>query len=165
MRIDQFVSEAVVALSGCLCEKLAEQGWPEPCFCGPLPGEQVPFDYCDECSGGMAWVRLSGITPIDDPNLVANVSCVQMFAVGIEMGMVVGAALPTENAVGSLDLPSTVTLLTETLRQHQQMGVMHEALTCCTLPGFEKIRDLTYAPIGPDGGCVGGLWTGTITLV
>jgi hypothetical protein len=41
---------------------------------------------------------------------------------------------------------------------------MHHVLTCCALTMKEKVSALSYTPIGPDGTCLGGIWTGVIPV-
>jgi len=153
------VNAIVIELADCLCQEIRNRDMPEPCFCGVLPGDTAPLVYCNACEGGQAWVRLVGI---GEPEQVIPLNnCVGILAVQIEMGMVFGW-LPVDDDGEPKDMAAS---LAATERQINEMDVMFTALTCCGLSIQEKVSALSYTPVGPDGTCLGGIWTGMVAVV
>ena len=154
------LAETVLELAACLCRGVEEAEGPDVCFCGVLPGETVTLDYCNECSNGlcgMAWVRMinrfpSQTLPTPDETLR---SCVSPMAVLVEVGIV--RCAPTEGPEGG---PPTVSQwLDVSLQQYADADIMRIALQCCL--GTKDWVLGSYAPVGPQGGCVGGTWQAT----
>lgn len=154
------IAVALAALSECLCAELTAVAL-VPCWCGVLPGQEVALDYCSPCESGqcgMAWVRLDLTFPADPfPLQVLDASCEKPLAYRIEMGVAQcvtvnddGEPLSTEQALD--------TLVSQTLA----MEAMRRALSCCT-KDFEVVIE-GYQPFGPQGGCVGGVWSAYVGL-
>lgn len=140
----------------CLCERLQdsarEGGAPMPCICTVLPGAVVPYDYCE--AGGSAWSRVVGIVPITSD--IGDYTCATEYEVTIEVGILRCAPMLGANN----ELPSDAEQTAAAMQQYADMGLMHAALTCCTVPSrFDGPAVGSYVPLGPDGGCVGGSWT------
>lgn len=168
--MERRVNELLVGLASCLCSELrsaaAECGGVAPCFCSVLPGNAVAFDYCDEgrCdeNNGMAWSRLVGITNLSDP---VNPTCVTTYQITVEVGVLRSAPLFDESG----EPPGAEEQLASSLQQVFDMGVLHKVLTCCSLgdepdDAFGDRVLGEYVPLGPEGGCVGGVWNATWTL-
>lgn len=154
--IERKVMTLLTSLSACLCgevQKRVNAGDMDAlCFCGVLPGNEVPFDYASE---GMAWVRVSMITPM--PVETSGRVCAMEYDVTVQMGMLRCAPTIDDNG----DLPDVEEMLTSTGAQHRDMGLMHQVITCCdTGIGSDPVI-IDYAPVGPEGGIVGGAWSAT----
>lgn len=151
-----------------LLEVIRERGWKDPCMIALLPGADVPFDYCENdggCGeGGMAWVRLVTITPLLNPDGTSSGTCTTGMDMAFEMGMLMGAP-PVREVGDQIILPSSDENTIASIRQYEQMDAMYEALTCTALSGGFTPSVTNYTPIGPQGGCVGGIWTATIAII
>lgn len=154
--IEVRVGALLTNLAACLCAELAtaseESGIPAPQLCTVLPGSAVAFDYCD--NGGMAFSRLVGIAPV-----VTNASrCATEFEVSVDVSIMRCAPMIGEEG----ELPTAAEQLAASMLQNFDMGVLHKVLTCCKVPdSFMDLTLGTFVPIGPEGGCLGGVWTGT----
>lgn len=157
----QRVESILVELADCLCQEIKARDMPEPCFCGVLPGDEAPLMYCNACQGGQAWVRLVGIgTPTGEAEIPLN-NCTGILAVQIEMGMIAGFVNVDDDGE-AVDFSMQ---LAATERQLNEMDTMYHVLTCCTLSMREKVSALAYTPMGPDGTCLGGIWTGVVPVI
>jgi len=155
------VESVLIELADCLCQEIKKREMPEPCFCGVLPGDEAPLVYCNACRGGQAWVRLVGVgEPMGDFTIPTNV-CAGVIIVQIEMGMVHGY-LPVDGDGEPADMSRA---LAATTRQLDEMDAMYHVLTCCPLTMQEKVSSLSYTPVGPDGTCLGGIWSGIIPVI
>lgn len=155
------VEADLLALLECLAAQMGQEGLPDPCFLGMLPGEAVPLNYCDNCGDGMAWVRLVAIgAPTDADPQAAGSTCYNPLAATVEVGIIRGIVVIHED--GSPATPDEQ--MTAFREQMAGMRAMHRTLTCCDLPSGESIGELNYTPMGPEGGCVGGTFTGTIRI-
>ena len=132
------------------------------CLLALMPGEVVPFDYCDRCDNGMAWVRLVSIQPSEDQvDQRFESRCYASLSATVEVGHIFAAPWPDADG----DLPEEHEQTDATLRQIECADVMLTALLCTELPDDVAASRPTYTPIGPEGGCVGGAWTATIGLI
>jgi hypothetical protein len=130
----------------------SEHGITKPCIISPLPGALVAFDYCED--GGMAWARLVTIEPVQDLDPFA--ACATMYDVTVEIGVL--RCAPTLHEDGSL--PSREEQIAASLLQNHDMGVLHKVFSCYAAPkAFEGPAIGIFQPVGPDGGCLGGVWT------
>lgn len=155
------VNSILIELADCLCREIKDRGMPDPCFCGVLPGDEAPLVWCNACEGGQAWVRLIGVgTPNADIDIPMN-RCMGVLAVQIEMGMVFGW-LPVDEDGEAKDMSDNLAAVE---RQTAEMDVMYRVLTCCNLTIDESVSNLGYAPVGPNGTCLGGVWTGVVPVV
>lgn len=154
---DTRVWPILVELKDCLCQELTNSELlPSDCFCGIVPGEEVPYDY----GKGMAWVRLTGANPSRTfPNTaVYTTGCGAPLAFGVEVGAI--ACIPGLSPTGGFP---TAEVREEAARvQVTTMQAMRRAITCCLPKGLEVVLQ-NYVPVGPEGGVVGGTWTAAIS--
>jgi hypothetical protein len=166
-REDPSIYPALVALSGCLCNELAASGLPTPCFCGVLPGANVPMAYCGECvagvsdangCGGQAWVRLEQVFPsVIFPTPAENTVCNTGLVASIEIGVLRCMQVIEESG----EAPSLDEQVRATRLQLADMQAMRRAVLCCDWRADSDLQLLltSYTPVGPEGGCVGGTWS------
>lgn len=175
--MERRIDELLIGLASCLCSTLraaASEGHSqEPCFCGVLPGAAVAQDYCDgglcEDKGGMAWTRLVSVQarqeqgPGGESGTLAPNQCVTVYDVTVEIGVLRSAPMPDEEG----EPPSVSEQLAASMLQNSDMGVMLSVIGCCDeVPdslGDPVIGE--YVPVGPEGGCVGGAWSATWSLL
>ena len=154
---DTTVWPLLVELKDCLCQELTDAELkPSDCFCGIVPGADVPYDY----DNGMAWVRLTGANPSRTfPNTaVFSNGCGAPLAFGVEVGSL--SCIPGLSPGGGFP---TDDVREEAARvQITTMQAMRRAITCCMPRGLEILLQ-GYIPVGPDGGLVGGIWTASIS--
>lgn len=157
---DRTVWPLLTSLADCLCQQITDSGLPETCFCGIFPGEQVPFDYCDGCEDnlcGQAWVRLATMFPSAIfPTLDITAKCTSPLAIQLEIGIVRCAPMPTSDGTA----PSLQDQLEASALQIADAMAMRRAIMCCAKVNSRRDNLLVgYTPVGPIGGCVGGVWT------
>lgn len=155
------LAAAVASLVECLCKALAEEGAGPTCFCGVVPGDQVAWDYCGECSGGncgMGYVKVNSVFATSTfPGGREFSKCNAYLAVELTVGALRCAPMPDEDGA----LPSEEEMQESWLATVADMGAIHRAIACC---GFSDYFLGNYEPQGPQGGCVGGEWTVTVLL-
>jgi hypothetical protein len=167
MREDVRFWPALLELASCLCAEIAEAGLPEPCFCGILPGDLVPLDYCQECDGGkcgMAWVRtvniqeqrVSRYDSMEGSSIRAR-NCTAPLDMIVEVGVTRCAPMPESDGTP----PSMAEQLDSARLVMADQAAALRAIRCC-LDSKYPIRVGTWLPMGPSGGCIGGAWTVTI---
>jgi hypothetical protein len=159
--------EAAVEILDQLRREIEFEGWELPCILTVMPGSAVAFDYCNQCEQGMAWVRVAEVTQVLAADQTSTGQrCATAWEATVEVGMIRGAKLPTEDALGMLKLPDAIEQFNMADLQFEEMGVMFKAL--CTVE-FEKAVGpavaTSYSPVGPEGGCVGGVWLATVGLI
>jgi hypothetical protein len=162
-REDTKVWPLLTQLATCLCQELASSGLPEPCFCGVVPGE-VALDFCDACEdgscGGTAWVSANSMTPALSMGLLAPTRC----SVGlIDMVFQVGVVRCAPMADDSGTPPDGAAYLAAAELQMADMAASLRAIVCCLDDQLPVIGGWTS--YGPEGGCVGGVWTATLQAV
>lgn len=122
------------------------------------PGTAVVFDFGPESDcRGTAWVRLVSANPTASfpaPDTTVN-NCISLLAYTVEMGALFPAPV-MEETLGAFILPEDIELFEASMRQVREMTMMHKALKAAAIP--EKVLG-DYAPIGPEGGVLGGTWT------
>lgn len=157
----QRLSETLLSMVDCLTaslEAIEEAGGPGVCISTLLPGDTVPLDYCageDDC-GGMAWVRLMGITPDQMVDTTTTRSCWQPMEAMVEVGVVRGYEFDGEA------LPSEDAQLGMSIRQIDDAAAVARAIQCCSAE--YEIQVQAYEPTGPEGGCYGGRFTVRVPL-
>lgn len=112
----------------------------------------------DECCTGLAWVRVQGIVPVDDPFDTAVGNCFShRRRVTLEMG--------TARCVswGTVQFPTSCEAWTEAAIKMDADNLTMEQALCCfrdtvaTLPfSPDGIAIGDYEPFGPDGICLRG---------
>jgi hypothetical protein len=151
------LEDRLLALATCLCAEIeANPVTPGVCFCGLVPGALVAFDYMGDCGAqcGMAWVRIANAYPsqiIGAPSVVPG-NCANALGLDVEVGIV--RCIPGLDEDGTP--PGEDALLASTLWQMEDANTMRRAIMCCE--GSRGFLLGPYAPIGPDGGLVGGSW-------
>jgi len=147
------VTEVMAALADCVCTEV--NAIAPTCWCGMTAGTDVAWDYCGECDGGhcgMAWVRLVGVTPYDIfPFPVIDPGCARPLAALIEVGAL--RCIPTLADGAPLD---EATMAEVTALQMADMWALRRAVLCC---GYRDLALNVYDPLGPQGGCIGGVWS------
>lgn len=153
-------------LASCLCAELESSGLPSTCFCGVFPGAAAPFDYCGPgCSGGgcgQAWTRLSQASPSSSfpaSDIFRIGNCASPLAFEAEIGIARCAPMPDERG----NLPSLSNQLDASRLQVADMQAMRRAVQCCAKASRKDMMLGSYIPFGPEGGCVGGIWTVAIS--
>lgn len=102
----------------------------------------------------MAWSCLVGLTPVQTNDPFS--SCAVEYEVTAELGVL--RCAPTLHEDNTL--PTMAEYVATSLLQNADMGLMHNLLSCWTAPpSFTGPAIDSFIPIGPDGGCVGGIWT------
>ena len=147
----------LIRLRDCLCATLDDWGLPEPCFCGVVAGAAVPIDYTGSCTGkqGMAWVRLASVAPmVVYSDTGSPIQCSMPLTATIEVGVV--RLAPTLNSRG--EPPTVEQQLVAAELTTNDMSAAHSAIACCFAPNSRDVRVLTWNPMGPEGGAVGGAW-------
>lgn len=158
---DPLVWPLLTDLASCLCRQITELGLPEPCFCGVLSGDSVALDYCQPCGVkcGMAWVRLAGIVPQSTGTQISRSArgCPAQLEVSVEVG--IARCAPVADARGN---PPTMDAQLDAARlQAADMNAARRAVQCC----FDGDATLdAWAPLGPQGGCIGGAWLVTVEV-
>lgn len=158
------LAEAVLLLKECLCEQLAlkvARGVSQDvCICFIAAGDNTPFDYCgpDQCREdqcGQAWVRVQTVIPLV-PDFEGRAVCDAPLQAVVEVGIT-----RCETAIfDGHSLPDEEAHLADVLTQLEDFGTLRAALRCCDLAGGMG----EYVPLGPEGGCVGGMFTVTIDI-
>lgn len=147
-------------LVGAIDSEFQSSGIDKPAFLGILPGQLVAFDYCggDEC-GGQTWVRLSSLYPSNNfPATDPTLNTWGTMAAVIEVGTVRCAPLPDRGD----EFPTAEQYLDATREALADMAAMRRAI-CKYLSSIERDFILNpYVPVGPEGGCLGGIWTVTV---
>lgn len=159
----------ITELAACLCTELEAAGF-TMCFCGLMPGGEVPLDFCgNECDtegcGGQGWVRVISVFASNDfPIPSESPVCGTGRAATIEVGHAMCAPTPDDDGN-----PPTVTQQYEaTFRQMASMDAMWRAIACCFASSRSKADKSyilgEYTPIPAGGGCLAAVWTLTVEL-
>jgi hypothetical protein len=162
--IDDPAYQRVIELSACLCTAITDAELPEPCYCGPFFGGDVPFDHCEGCSGGkcgQAWVRLVQSYPsLVFPTPTDVGTCASPLAYEWEIG--IARCAPTLDDAGNP--PTLEQNMDATRLQYADMRAMRRAIQCCWGDGGGDFDDReyvlgVYSALPVQGGCVAGVWT------
>lgn len=126
-----------------------------------MPGDTAIANYGIESCGGMLWVRL-GIanTTVAFPSSDVTVNnCSHSLAFTAEVGILRPSHEPdVGEAFQQVELPTDEELMEDARLQIGDITTMHRALKAVGQEMDDFIIQ-TYAPIGPEGGIVGGTWT------
>lgn len=166
IREEARVLPILTELSACLCTELEAAGF-TMCFCGLMPGGEVPLDYCggdcdvDGC-GGQAWVRVVSIFPSTNfPELADAATCATRRAMVVEVGHAMCAPQPDNDGTP----PGVQAQYDATFQQMASMDAMWRAIACCF--GANQDRDYVlgeYAAIPAGGGCLAAIWNVTVEV-
>jgi len=160
---DTLAFPLAVELLGCLCAEMPDTVGGDVCWCGLLPGQLVPMDYC-QCEGtncGQAWVRIVSVYPSQQfpRQSIDYRSCADPLAVELNAGVFRCFPGLDENLH-----PPTVDQQLEAVRvQMSDQAAIRRAIQCCF--GTDKKRPAIlgrYTPLGPAGDCGGGYWAVTV---
>lgn len=133
---------------------------PGPCTSSVIPGDVLALDYIgDECDS-FAWTRITSVFPSRAfPQPDESPSKLLVFATGIEVGLVRRMEIPDN---GEPVAPEDQYEIART--QMADMRAMLQAL--CEYAGDDTpLLVGQYAPLGPEGGVVGGTWNATIGAI
>jgi len=151
----------LTGLASCLCAELGDS----LCFCGVLPGDATPLDYCGACDGaacGQAWVRLVSVIPILDTSTgSASNPCGAPLQAAVEVGVARCAPMPGDDG----EAPTMADQLEASLQQVADMRAGLRAIRCCNSYGSKDFDIVEWTPIGPEGACLGGAWLITLREV
>ncbi|HEY6416443.1 MAG TPA: hypothetical protein VIX41_09405 [Acidimicrobiales bacterium] len=153
------VAPLLLDLVDCMCNELAVTGAGALCWCGLWPGLEVSWEYCGECGSahcGMGFVHLVGINPYEEfPAPVVDLRCTLPLAAQVEIGAL--RCLP-QRVDGAVLEPAQMADVA--LAQISDAWALRRSLLCCgTTYALGE-----YLPVGPAGGCVGGIWTAWLAL-
>lgn len=160
VEMDQVVDDTaawpiITHLTECLCRQVALAGLGSMCICSPMPGAGVAADYVED-GQGMAWVRLAGAYPsVAFPTLDETGVCWSPLAIALEVGVLLCAPVIGERG----ELPGVVDQMQTTRLQMAALAAMRKAVQCCFPASARDVVLGAYAPVGPEGGVVGGAWT------
>jgi hypothetical protein len=149
--LDEVLHLLTDPVSGCAIE-------PPPCRVSLYPGIEVAWDTCEVNAAGdngQLWANLLGTPTITDEGPCQTVQWAG------EIGIVRCAAGPRESSSGEYIPPSVEAVTADALRQAQDADAIWRALACCESRS-ERVRGMvltSWRPVGPQGGCVGGIWT------
>jgi hypothetical protein len=164
---DKQVWPLVVDLASCVCAELDKASLPATCFCGVIPGD-VSYDYCgNDCAegvcGGMAWVSPKLLIPSQQLATSQGIGVASRrcqfpdLTLAVEVGIVRCAPMPD----GDGSPPSLADYLDAAQLQLADMAALERALLCCQKD--PPVLD-AWNSVGPDGGCLGGVWTAAFPL-
>lgn len=155
------IYDRLSALASCLCAEILnpDNGVPDVCFCGIVPGEGVPAEYAGDCNTkcGIAWVRLVSVYPSNQVGVLITEpgNCAFGLGIDIEMGMLRCIEVGGEDG----SPPSAAELLAASQLQVADALLMQRALYCCTAIPQKEVILGTYQSLGPEGGLVGGAYS------
>jgi hypothetical protein len=127
------------------------------------PGGAVAWD---DCCDGQVWVRLISIGPATGrrtSSFTAILPCgVTLWTVEVGIGVLRCAATLDDSG----HAPSPAALTADTLQMTQDQANLSMAIQCemTQLQEVEKLSPVSWLPLGPDGGCVGGEWRVTVLV-
>jgi len=144
------------SLATCLCAQIAEDGSPEPCFCGVMAGDHIipSFSICQE-KNGMAWVRLTSAYPASGVGIQNQTAKNCGSELGIEVEIGIMREMPYGSDTG--EPPTPEEFLAASRLQTADMFSMIRAVNCCD--AIEDYILSTYTPHGPRGLSIGGTFT------
>ena len=122
------------------------------------------FANWDECCAGQVWSRLASVETLTTPKLghSPQLPCRRSWVVNAMVG-VLRCATSVDNS-GRLPSPAAVTA--DSMQVVADQAALLNAVHCCVpdLPGVLAIELDRWQSLGPDGGCLGGEWSLTLTV-
>lgn len=151
--LPDFILEPLNDLVQCVCQ---EVNLVKPvCECMLVPGQQVAWYYCGECSQGqcgMAWVRVMAVFPYQTfPSPAVDTRCHLPLALTCEVGVVRCMPMPGDDGTP----PTKADMEEAALLQTADMLAIYRAVVCC---GATYKAVAGWQAVGPQGDCVGGFW-------
>jgi len=149
------------ALADCLEAQMEAAGLPPVCFLGVIPGQALIADYSGDCEDvcGMAWVRVATYYPsqtIGAQDITLG-NCAAGLGADIEVGIL--RCMPMDED------PITEEEALEVYRlQFKDAEAARKAIVCCDQLHRRDYILGAYAPMGPLGGMVGGVWRASVGL-
>lgn len=134
------------------------------------PGLTVPWDdCCPDCGGaeGQAWVGVGPAGMFPAGPFPSQDTSPQRCAPHEYAAEVVVGVLRCAHTVDDQGHPPTAVQVTaDAAKVHRDAAIVRDALLCCYAADLDpgEFRLGAWAPLGPQGGCVGGQWTATIRL-
>lgn len=159
--IEERVNNILSLLLADVVARHESDGHAKFCLASVVGGEEVAWDYGSPCDDGMIWTRLISVQPPETTRDPFINNCITELSATIEMGHLFAAPVPDADG----DLPSEHEHIESAQRQIHSMDLALSALVCTPLPGGESLTQLTYTPLGPSGGIMGGVWTGTVQVL
>ena len=160
-------NDALAAILGLIVARLEAASAPV-CRAFVAPGGMAPWDACCGCrdAEGQAWTLAERVYPAD-PFPLQDTGAQRCRPTGYAAD-VVAAALRCAHTVddhGTAPPASVVTADAEKVGRDRRL--IRDALLCDWLdadsdPGVFRLGEWT--PLGPQGGCVGGMWRVTLAL-
>lgn len=155
------VWDKALELLSCVESALAEYDAPA-CRTFVAPGGSPSWDVCCDCGtgDGQAWVAISQVYPTDNfPTAqTGGMRCLPSgFGAQLAVGILRCAAVVDDQGRA----PSSERLTADAWKVQRDRQIVERALRCCYFadadPGTFTIG--SWTPLGPQGGCVGGLTT------
>lgn len=138
----------------CIRDELECQGV-GVCRYDTLIAAQDQLDGCDCCENtpdgtqGRVWARATDVTAVEGPRNIPN--CPPSFVAAINFGI-------SRCAVTGENLPSSDVLRDQAVRGYADMHAIYMALSKCDSRRWPTTMN-RWTPIGPSGGCYGGIWS------
>lgn len=154
---DSLAAPLLVALRECVRAQLARSTSGPVCRASIRHSVVTPaMDGCDcQCADGQgdAWVRLVRLEPdVDNAGAVAPSACPTAWLAVIELGVYRCVPLPEEGEA----LPEQTEHVIS-LDALSDMNALLRVLTCCLALADAFIGVDFWQPLGPSGGCAGGM--------
>lgn len=150
------LSVVIEALATCLCNQIAEDGLKKTCFCGVIPGDSVPVDMVTKGCGsanGAAFVRLVNTYPSSEVGVASLQPGNCAVGQGFDLEIGIFRCFPLDRGGKS---PKPSVLLEQSKLQMADEQAMRRALSCCDWLDAKDFVTGLYAPVGPEGGIIGG---------
>lgn len=129
----------------------------------PIPGRMIVAPGLevawDDCCDGQVWTRLIQLLPMVQQG--APGCGVVGWQATIGLGIV--RCVATVNDSGQA--PSAGQITADASQMTSDIDVLREVITCNTFQPLERLVPTGWVPLGPLGGCAGGEWTMTGTLL
>lgn len=150
--MDKTVFPFIARILECIREELECQGVPA-CRYDALITDQDQLDGCDCCDAqARVWARVSSI---DATGVAIAPNCPPMLEATIQVGI-------SRCAITGEELPDSSALRDQAIRGYADMYAMRHAIVTCKTKASYSLE--SWQPIGPQGGCYGGIWTINLRL-
>lgn len=164
---DRWITPALLALTECLCETLNTAPYTPVCDCCLVHSQTLPpADRCDcGCTvegrdgNGQAWVRLVQVSNRVDRSSPRH--CASIMDAEVQLGVY----RCIESVVGDdNELPSCDEMTNDAVLILADRAAMWRAVQCCeAIRGYDP-QILNWTPVGPSGGCAGGVLNITLSF-